>query len=161
MHDFAWSATSPKKPWRTSRRARCEVRLDSTNEQAVFGESVLPGAGSQHERVLQLARPTSECPWSRWSCSALQRRGPAGTHPRQPSLGQGRIRLATHIQGTAGPRYPGGQRAGLQAHAAARHQGQYKTQVRGDHRQQARPARGARTGSAALQAEGSRLAQEW
>lgn len=47
-----------KKPRRTSRRTRCEVRLDSPNEKAVPGERVMRGAGGQRERVLQLAAPT-------------------------------------------------------------------------------------------------------
>lgn len=40
-----------KKPRRTSRRTRCEVRLDSPNEKTVSGEHRLRGAGGQCKRV--------------------------------------------------------------------------------------------------------------
>jgi len=106
-----------KKPQRTSRRTRCEVRLDGPNEAPLPGEPVLRGVASQCQGVLQLAALPARRWWLRRP--ALQRRSPAGAHPRHPRRGQGRIRLASDAQGIAGPGHPGGQGPGAQTHAAA------------------------------------------
>lgn len=47
-----------EKPWRTSYKTRCKVRLDLPNEKAVPGKFVLRGAGGERERELQLAALT-------------------------------------------------------------------------------------------------------
>jgi transposase-like protein len=44
-----------KKARRTSRRTRCEVRLDLPNERALSGQPSLRGTGGQRQWVFQLA----------------------------------------------------------------------------------------------------------
>ena len=62
-----------KKPRRTSRRTRCEVRLDCPNEVPLPGERVLRGAGGQRQRVLQLAAPARGWSWPQRPWPTLQR----------------------------------------------------------------------------------------
>jgi hypothetical protein len=97
---YVWSVTSQKKPRRTSRRTRCEVRLDTPNETAVPGERVMQGAGGQCQRVLQLGivRQGQAHRPQRYSDEALL----AHMRAIHAEVKQ-RIRLAAYAQRTAGP----------------------------------------------------------